>query len=248
MLGAIIKSFYAEKHGIKPEDIFSVSIMPCTAKKFEMQRPGMGQNNIFDVDAVISTREIARLIKMYGIDFNNLPGADADSPFGERTSAGKLFGGSGGVMEAAIRTAYHMITGEEMPALKVDEVRGLEGIKEAHLNIGGMEVGVAVVNGVGNAARLLDQIKEGRNDLLFIEVMTCPGGCVAGGGQPLNSDKDRVKARLGALYAIDQNEKVRVSHRNSEIKRLYDEYLGKPLGAKSHHLLHTHYAERDVLK
>lgn len=248
MLGAIIKSYYAEKQGIKPENIFSVSIMPCVAKKFEMQRPGMGKDNIFDVDAVISTREIARLIKMYGIDFNNLPASAADTPFGERTSAGKLFGGSGGVMEAALRTAYHMITGEEMETLKVEAVRGQEGIKEAKIKIGDLEAGVAVVNGIGNASRLLDQIKEGRNDLAFIEVMTCPGGCIAGGGQPLNTDNEKIKSRLSALYRIDQTEKVRVSHENKDIKRLYDEYLKAPLGEKSHHLLHTHYIERKVLK
>ena len=248
MLGAVIKSYYAEKNNIKPENIFSVSVMPCVAKKFEIQRPGMGRNNIFDVDAVISTREVARLIKMYGIDFNNMPAEYPDNPFGERTTAGKLFGASGGVMEAALRTAYNMITGEEMESLKVEAVRGQEGIKEAKIKIGDLEAGIAVVNGIGNAAKLLDQIKEGRDDLVFIEVMTCPGGCIAGGGQPLNTDPDKIKSRLGALYKIDQTEKVRVSHKNKEIKRLYDEYLGKPLSEKSHHLLHTHYIEREVMK
>jgi iron-only hydrogenase group A len=248
MLGAIIKSYYAEKNNIKPENIYSVSVMPCTAKKFEIQRPGMGRNNIFDVDAVISTREIARLIKMYGIDFNNLPADNPDNPFGERTTAGKLFGASGGVMEAALRTAYNMITGEEMKTLKVEAVRGQEGIKEAQIKIGDLEAGVAVVNGIGNASKLLDQIKEGRDDLIFIEVMTCPGGCIAGGGQPMNTDKDKIKSRISALYKIDQSEEVRVSHKNKEIKKLYDEYLGKPLSEKSHELLHTHYGKRDVLK
>ena len=247
MLGAVIKSYYAEKQGIKPENIFSVSVMPCTAKKFEIQRPGMGRNNIFDVDAVISTRELARMIRMYGIDFNELPASYADNPFGERTTAGKLFGASGGVMEAALRTAHFLITGKEMDELKVEAVRGLEGIKEAKINIGGKEVGIAVVNGIGNAAKLLEQIKEGRDDLVFIEVMTCPGGCVAGGGQPLNTDKSKIHARLSAIYKIDSGGKVRVSHENSEIKKLYDEYLGEPLGEKSHHLLHTEYIERDVL-
>jgi len=248
MLGAVIKSYYAEKHGIKPENIFSVSVMPCTAKKFEIQRPGMGSDNIFDVDAVISTREIARLIKLYGIDFSNLPVDYPDNPFGERTTAGKLFGASGGVMEAALRTAYHMITGDEMESLKVEAVRGQDGIKEAKLKIGDLEAGIAVVNGIGNAAKLLDQIKNGRDDLVFIEVMTCPGGCIAGGGQPLDTDKENIKARIGALYKIDQSEQTRVSHKNKEIQKLYDEYLGKPLSEKSHHLLHTHYIERNVLK
>jgi len=248
MLGAVIKSYYAEKNGIKPENIFSVSVMPCTAKKFEIQRPGMGQNNIFDVDAVISTRELARLVRMYGIEFNSLPVTHADNPFGERTTAGKLFGATGGVMEAALRTAHFLLTGEEMADPKVDAVRGLEGVKEAKIGIGGSEVGVAVVNGIGNAAKLLDQIKAGRDDLVFIEVMTCPGGCVAGGGQPLGTDKEKIRARLGTLYKIDDSEKVRVSHKNSEIKKLYDEYFEKPLGEKSHKLLHTKYMERDVLK
>jgi iron-only hydrogenase group A len=248
MLGAVIKSYYAEKHGIKPENIFSVSVMPCIAKKFEIQRPGMGRDNVFDVDAVISTREIARLIKLYGIDFNNLPADYPDNPFGERTTAGKLFGASGGVMEAALRTAYHMITGDEMESLKVEAVRGQDGIKEAKIKIGDLEAGIAVVNGIGNAAKLLDQIKDGRDDLVFIEVMTCPGGCIAGGGQPLNTDKENIKARIGALYKIDQSEQVRVSHKNKEIQKLYDDYLGEPLSEKSHHLLHTHYIERDVLK
>ncbi len=248
MLGAVIKSYYAEKHNIKPENIYSVSVMPCVAKKFEIQRPGMGENNIFDVDAVISTREAARLIKMYGIDFKNLPSGASDTPFGERTTAGKLFGGSGGVMEAALRTAYFMITGKEMESLKVEAVRGQEGIKEAKITIGKLEASVAVVNGIGNAEKLLEQIKGGRDDLAFIEVMTCPGGCIAGGGQPLNTDKDKIKSRLGALYKIDQTENVRVSHKNKDIKRLYDEYLGEPLGEKSHHLLHTHYMKREVLK
>ncbi len=249
MLGAVIKSYYAKRNGIKPENIFSVSVMPCTAKKFEIQRPGMGRNNIFDVDAVLSTRELARLVRMYGIEFNNLPVSYADNPFGERTTAGKLFGASGGVMEAAVRTAHFLITGKEMDDLKLEATRGLDGIKEAKLDIGGKTVGIAVVNGVGNAAKLLDQIKDGRDDLVFIEVMTCPGGCVAGGGQPLGTDNAKIRARLGALYAIDENEEVRVSHGNTEIKRLYDEFLGEPLGHESHRLLHTSYVDRDeVLK
>ena len=248
MLGAIIKSYYAENNKLKPEDIFSVSVMPCTAKKFEIQRPGMGRNKVFDVDAVLSTRELARLIRMSGIDFNKIEPSLPDNPFGERSSAGKLFGASGGVMEAAIRTAHFLITGKEMEELKVDTVRGMDGIKEAKVKIGSLEAGVAVVNGIGNAAKLIEQIKQGRSDLAFIEVMTCPGGCVAGGGQPRNTDKEKIKARMAALHKIDQNSSVRVSHKNEHIKKLYDEYLGKPLGEKSHHLLHTSYMKRDVLR
>jgi NADH-quinone oxidoreductase subunit G/NADP-reducing hydrogenase subunit HndD len=249
MLGAVIKSYYAERNGVDPKDIFSVSVMPCTAKKFEVQRPGMGKDNAFDVDAVISTRELARIIRMYGIEFNDLPPSHADNPFGERTTAGKLFGATGGVMEAALRTAYHMLTGAELADPKINAVRGLEGVREAKIDIAGQEVGVAVVNGIGNAAKLLDQIREGRDDLLFIEVMTCPGGCVAGGGQPLGTDQAKIRSRLAALYKIDGAEKVRVSHKNREVQKLYDDYLGEPLGGKSHELLHTAYAPRtEILK
>jgi iron-only hydrogenase group A len=247
MLGAIIKSYYAEQKGIDPQKIFSVSVMPCTAKKFEAYRPEMGRDDLFDIDAVLSTREAARLIKMHGIDFDSLTPDHADLPFGSRSTAGKLFGASGGVMEAAIRTAHFMITGKELKSLKVEAVRGLDGIKEAKLKIGDLNLGVAVVNGVGNAKKLLDQVREGRDDIQFIEVMTCPGGCIAGGGQPLNTDVEKVKARMKALYTIDQNEAVRTSHSNKAVQKLYDDYLGKPLGEKSHKLLHTHYTKRDVM-
>ncbi len=247
MLGAVIKSYFAQKEGIDPKNIFSVSVMPCTAKKFECARPEMGRNNIADIDAVLSTREAARLIKMHGIDFDSLTPELPDMPFGERSTAGKLFGATGGVMEAAIRSAHFLITGKELSTLKIEDVRGLEGIKEAKVKIGDLVLGVAVVNGVGNAAKLLDEIKAGRKDLHFIEVMTCPGGCVAGGGQPLNTDKDAIKARLGALYNIDQTETLRTSHNNKQVQELYKDFLGKPLGEKSHELLHTHYAKRDVL-
>ena len=248
MLGAIIKSYFAEKEGIDPEKIFSVSVMPCTAKKFEAARPEMGRNNIFDIDAVLTTREVARLIKMGGVDFDSLTPEAADLPFGTRSTAGKLFGGTGGVMEAAIRTAHFMITGKELKSLMVEEVRGLKGVKEAKVKIGDLEVGVAVVSGIGNASKLLDEIKAGnRKDLHFIEVMTCPGGCIAGGGQPLSTDMESVKARLQALYNIDHSETLRTSHKNKDVQKLYDEFLKEPLGHKSHELLHTHYTKREVL-
>lgn len=248
MLGAIIKSYFAEKEGIDPEKIFSVSVMPCTAKKFEAARPEMGRNNIFDIDAVLTTREVARLIKMNGVDFDSLTPEPADLPFGTRSTAGKLFGGTGGVMEAAIRTAYFMITGKELKSLMVEEVRGLKGVKEAKIKVGDLEVGVAVVSGIGNASKLLDEIKAGRRkDLHFIEVMTCPGGCIAGGGQPLSTDMESVKARLQALYNIDHSETLRTSHKNKDVQKLYDEFLKEPLGHKSHELLHTHYTKREVL-
>ena len=247
MMGAVIKSYYAEREGIDPAKIFSVSIMPCTAKKFEAGRPEMGRNGLPDIDAVLTTRELARMIRMRGLDLRELAGDTADTPFGERTTAGKLFGGSGGVMEAAIRTAYYLITGKELADLTVEAVRGLAGMKEAHLQIAGMDIGVAVVSGLGNARQLLEQIRAGRKDLHFIEVMSCPGGCVAGGGQPVNTDMDAVRTRMQALYRIDSHESRRTSHSNESVQRIYEEFLGRPLGDKSHHLLHTHYVKREVL-
>jgi iron-only hydrogenase group A len=248
MLGAVIKSYFAEREGVDPSNIYSVSIMPCTAKKFEAQRPEMMPEGYPDVDAVLTTRELARMIRLYGIDMKNLEAEEADTPFGERSTAGKLFGATGGVMEAAIRTAHYLITGKELENLEVSAVRGLDGVKEAKVKVDGLEVGVAVVNGLLNAKKLLDEIRAGRKDLHFIEVMTCPGGCIAGGGQPLDADMDAVRARMQALYKIDRYEQVRTSHSNRAVKKLYEDYLGEPLGHKSHKLLHTEYAEREVVK
>ena len=246
MMGAIIKAYFAQREGIDPKDIYSVSIMPCTAKKFEAGRPEMGHNGIPDIDAVLTTRELAKIIRMRGLDLKNLEPDTADTPFGERTSAGKIFGATGGVMEAALRTAYFMITGKELGELKVEAVRGFDKIKEAKININGTEVGIAVVSGVGNAAKLLDQVRAGRKDLHFIEVMTCPGGCVNGGGQPIGVKAEAVRSRMQALYTIDDCCAVRTSHHNAEVQKLYDEFLVKPLGEKSHHLLHTHYVPRET--
>ncbi len=225
MLGAVIKTYYAEKAGIDPKKIFSVSVMPCTAKKFEASRPEMGRDGYQDVDAVLTTRELGQLIKMFGIDFAALEPEAADTPFGVRSTAGKMFGTTGGVMEAAIRSAYHMLTGGELTDLKVGAVRGLDGVKEAKLDINGLSVGVAVVNGLGNARKLLEAINAGeRKDLHFIEVMTCPGGCVNGGGQPYNASIEKVKARAASLYKLDVTESLRVSHKNAEVLQLYKEY------------------------
>ena len=247
MLGAIVKSYYAEKEGIDPATIFSVSIMPCTAKKFEAERPEQAHHGIQDIDAVLTTRELARIIKMRGLDLKNMSPETADSPFGERSSAGKLFGVSGGVMEAAIRTAHFLLTGKEMAAPKIMELRGLDGVKEAYIKIGDLELGVASVSGLMNARQLIEDVRAGKKNLHFIEVMTCPGGCIAGGGQPLSANQDAVKARMKLLYDIDRDSQVVASHNNKYIKKLYDEFLGKPLGEKSHHLLHTKYEKRDVL-
>jgi len=246
MMGAIIKSYFAETESIPPENIYSVSVMPCTAKKFEQQREEMSHNGISDVDAVLTTRELARMIRLYGIDIAKLEPELADSPLGTRSSAGKIFGTSGGVMEAAIRSAHYFITGKEMVKFQVKGVRGLEGRKEAKIKIGDLEVGVAVVSGLKNAEILMEEIRNGRKDIHFIEVMACPGGCINGGGQLIGTDDEAVKARMLSLYDIDEKDAIKVSHKNPYIVELYDKFLGKPLGHKSHHLLHTQYQKRFV--
>ncbi len=247
MLGAIIKSYFAEKEGLSPEDIYSVSIMPCTAKKFEAQREEMTQAGISDVDAVLTTRELTKFLKLYGVDMFNISPELTDSPMGFRSTAGKLFGASGGVMEAAIRTAYFKITGKELVNFQIPQIRGLQNRKEAHIKIGDFDLGVAVVNGMANAKDLLDEIKNGRNDIHFVEVMACPGGCIGGGGQHIGTSDEELKARMRTLYSIDENETLKVSHKNPEIIELYNEFLKEPLGHKSHELLHTTYNKREVL-
>ncbi len=248
MMGAIIKSFFAQQEGVDPKKIFSVSIMPCTAKKFEAERPEMRADGLADIDAVLTTRELIRMIQLRGIDLKDLESDTADTPFGERTTAGKMFGASGGVMEAAIRSAHFLVTGGEMGDLNVPAVRGFEGIKEATVKIGDLELVVAVANGVGNAKKLLDEIRSGRKEVHFLEVMTCPGGCVGGGGQPFDTDAEALKARMQGLYKLDRTEVVRASHHNQSVQRLYKEFLGEPLGHLSHKLLHTEYAQRSVIK
>ena len=247
MMGAVIKSYWAEKVSIKPENIYSVSVMPCTAKKFEAQRDEMTNKGITDVDAVLTTRELAQLIKMYGIDIKNIAPETTDSPLGLRSSAGKIFGASGGVMEAAIRTAYFMLTGQELIHFKVETLRGLVGSKKAQIEVGDLKINVAAVNGLGNAKALLESIKNGQSDIHFIEIMACPGGCINGGGQQIGAGEDAVKARMNSLYDIDDKETIKVSHKNPEIIEIYKEYFEKPLSHKSHSLLHTHYTKRDVL-
>lgn len=248
MLGAVVKGYFAERQKIDPEKIFTVSVMPCTAKKFEAGRAEMMRGDIADIDLVLTTRELARIIRMRGIDINALEPETADTPFGERSTAGKLFGATGGVMEAALRSAHYLVTGKEMENLKIQPVRGLDGIKTASVKIGDVELNVAVVSGLANARKLLDEIRAGRKDLHFIEVMTCPGGCINGGGQPIGTDLEAVKARMQALYKIDREEGVRVSHANPSVQRLYSEWLGKPMSDVSHKYLHTHYHAREVLK
>jgi iron-only hydrogenase group A len=247
MLGAIVKTHYAQRENIPAEKIYSVAVMPCTAKKFEAARPEMTRDGLSDIDAVLTTRELVELIRMHGLDQDALDPDEADHPFGERSSAGRLFGATGGVMEAAVRTAHHMITGEELEVLEAPAFRGLEGVKEAKVKVGSLELGLAVASGLGNARKLLEQVKAGRSDLHFIEVMTCPGGCVAGGGQLLGTDPRALRARMETLYSLDAGAPLRVSHKNEAVASLYREFLGEPLGEKSHELLHTQYAPRRVV-
>jgi iron-only hydrogenase group A len=246
MLGAIVKSFFAARERIDPARIYSVAIMPCTAKKFEATRPEMARDGRPDIDAVLTTRELAALVRMHGLDLATLSPEAADTPFGERTSAGKLFGASGGVAEAALRTAHVLLTGEPPAAMKIQPLRGLDGVKQFRATVAGREIGVAAVSGLGHARALVEQIRGGRRDLHFVEVMTCPGGCINGGGQPRRSAADAVRARMQALYTIDRDAPVRSSHQNQAVQRLYAEFLGAPLSARSHELLHTRYAPRDA--
>ena len=254
MQGAIIKSYFAEKQGIDPKNIFVVSIMPCTAKKYEKDRKEMEVDGIRDVDAVLTTRELAKLIKRSGINFNKLPDEEFDQDImGEYTGAGVIFGTTGGVMEAALRTAYYVLTGKEHEAIKFEAVRGMKGLKEASLEIAGKELKVAIASGMKNAKVLLDQICEGNSPYTFIEIMGCPGGCINGGGQPFvkpmflpNEDTNILdtykEKRAQALYSEDERQALRQSHNNTQIQALYKEFLGKPNSHKAHELLHTTYS------
>ena len=252
MFGALAKTYYAAKIGISPEDIVVVSIMPCTAKKYEAHRPEMYQNGIADVDYVLTTRELGRMIKQAGIDFRNLPDGVMDAPMGISSGAGDIFANTGGVMEAAIRTVYEIVTGRELPTnkLHIEPIMGLEGLKKASITLTGtlpewnflegVEVKVGVAHSLSNARRILEAVNQGEV-FHFIEVMTCSGGCIGGGGQPRYTDDSVRKKRINAIYQEDEGKKLRKSHENPQIKQLYEEFLGYPLGEKSHQLLHTHY-------
>ncbi|MCT4612196.1 MAG: NADH-dependent [FeFe] hydrogenase, group A6 [Clostridia bacterium] len=246
MFGAIIKSYYAEKENIDPKTIYTVAVMPCTAKKTEINRPEMENDGLRDVDETITTREFAKMIKEARIDFNKLKDEEFDNPMGEASGAGAIFGATGGVMEAAVRTVYEKVTGERLD--NFEEVRG-EGTKEFEVTLNGKVLKGVVVSGTGNARRVLESVKNGEKDYQFIEVMGCPGGCIMGGGQPLFNHtehewSDVFNLRSGAIYTEDEKSTVRRSHENPFIKKLYDEYLGEPLGEKSHKLLHTEYTAR----
>lgn len=260
MFGAVSKTYYAEKLKIDPRDMVVVSIMPCTAKKFEAKRPEMNSAFVYwkdklklndrasfpDVDFVLTTREAARMIKEAGLDFINLPEENFDEPLGISTGAAVIFGATGGVMEAALRTAYEVLTNRSLDKLDFESVRGLKGIKTAQIDIDQLKLKVAVASSLSNARVLLDEIEQGKSEYAFIEIMTCPGGCLGGGGQPIPTNTEIRQKRMEAIYREDKFKSLRKSHENPAIVALYSEFLGKPLGEKSHHLLHTHYSKRQV--
>lgn len=251
MFGAITKTYYAEKTGMDPKDIVCVSVMPCTAKKFEIGREDQNAAGVPDVDIAITTRELARLIKRTGLDFTGLPEENFDDPLGESTGAAVIFGTTGGVMEAALRTAVETLTGEELAKVDFEDVRGTDGIKEATYNVAGMDVKVAVASGLQNAKELLDKVNAGEADYHFIEIMGCPGGCVNGGGQPqvsadVRNFTDVRAARAKVLYDNDAKKAIRKSHENPSIQKLYEEFLGRPGSQKAHEILHTSYIKRTI--
>ena len=251
MQGAIIKSYYAEKNGIDPKDIVSVAVMPCTAKKFECGRDDEAGAGYPDVDYVLTTRELGRMIDTAGINFNILPDESCDAPLGQGTGAAVIFGATGGVMEAALRTAAEVITGTELDNPEFHDVRGMEGVKEASYKLGDLDVKVAIASGTKNAKVLMDKVKDGTADYTFIEIMGCPGGCINGGGQPVQSATvrnftDLKGLRAAALYENDKNRPHRKSHENEDVKAVYAEYLGEPNSHKAHELLHTSYVARPM--
>ena len=249
MQGAVTKTYFAKQNDLDPRDIYVVSVMPCTAKKFEIARPEFGRDGYRDVDANLTTRELARMIRQAGLDFVHLPEEEFDDMLGESTGAAVIFGVTGGVMEAALRTVVDVLTGEDMPRLEYADVRGLEGIKEATVNVNGTDIKVAIVHGTANAAKLLNAIRAGEKTYHFIEVMGCPGGCVTGGGQPIVDARTRYyvdprAARAAATYSEDESMAIRKSHKNPAVQKLYAEFLGEPNSHIAHELLHTTYVDR----
>jgi NADP-reducing hydrogenase subunit HndD len=245
MFGAIAKTYFADKISVKRQDMVVVSIMPCLAKKYESQRPEFAVDGNPDVDFSISTRELAAFIKQANIDFNDLPDMDFDRPLGESSGAAVIFGNTGGVIEAAVRTAFEIYTGKKLSRLDFTELRGMEGVRQATIDFNGFPLSIGIAHGLGNARKLLDEVKAGRSKFHAIEVMACPGGCIGGGGQPLHhGDSSILKARAKAIYEEDKNKPIRVSHENPYILQLYKEFLGEPNSEKAHHLLHTHYFDR----
>lgn len=247
MFGAIAKTYFAQSHGIDPKNMVVVSIMPCVAKKYESARLELGiDNDISDVDIVLTTKELASMIRDFSMDFVNLPDSDFDDPLGESTGAGVIFGASGGVLESAIRTAYHMITGEDLDVLEFKGLKEISGIKEAELEIQGRKVRAAVASGLGNARKLLEEVREDRNKYDIIEIMACPGGCIDGGGQPaLHGDYRKLRQRMHAIHREDREKEIRRSYENPSIQKIYKEFLGEPGNEKSHELLHTNFSWRN---
>ena len=247
MFGSLAKTYYSQVSGVPAENIFVVSIMPCTAKKHEAQRPEMNSSGFRDVDVALTTRELGRMLRYNGTSFETLPEGVYDNPFGTSTGAAAIFGTTGGVMEAALRTVYEVVTGEELKKLEFDEVRGMEGIKSASVDLAGKPVKVAVAHGLSHAKKIMEMIKAGESDYTFIEVMCCPGGCIGGGGQPYGSTNERRLERANALYRLDGAMKLRKSHENPAVLKLYKDFLLEPLGEQSHKLLHTKYSDRSTL-
>lgn len=246
MFGAIAKTWYADMHGIDPDKLVVVSVMPCIAKKAEAKRPELTKDDAGNVDIVITTRELGRMTKEAGLQFVDLPDSDFDAPLGESTGASVLFGSTGGVIEAVLRTAHEWITGEPLEQLEFEQLRGMDGLRSATVQMGNREIRIGIASGLGNARRLLEEIRDGRADYAAIEIMACPGGCIAGGGQPYHHNNyEVVKKRQQALYREDKGIHVRRSHENPAIQRLYEDYLGEPCGKTAHSLLHTHYEKRE---
>ncbi|MEW9122429.1 MAG: NADH-dependent [FeFe] hydrogenase, group A6 [Thermotaleaceae bacterium] len=246
MFGTIAKTYYAERLGLDPDNIVVVSVMPCIAKKAEAKRPELTKDAHNHVDIVITTRELGAMIKEAGIKFESLPDSEFDHPLGETTGASAIFGTAGGVIEAALRTAYEWMTGEKLDNVEFEQLRGMDGVKKATVKIGDKELKIGIASGLGNSRKILEEIREGKSEYHAIEIMACPGGCIAGGGQPYHHGNEEViKKRQQAIYEVDRSKKVRKSHENKEIIELYDKFLGKPFGEKAHELLHTHFEERE---
>lgn len=250
MFGALLKTYYAEKNNIPAEKIYVVSVMPCIAKKYERQRTELKNNGMYDVDCVLTTRELARMIKQANIEFEQLEEKEFDSPMGEATGAAAIFGVTGGVMEAALRSVSEILTGEELEKIEFKEIRGEQGIKRASLKLGERDIKVVVAHGLGNAQTIMEEIKSGKADYQFVEIMACPGGCIMGGGQPIKNSKirgtiDVRRKRAEAMYSIDEKSKIRKSHENPILKQIYSEYIGVPGGHKAHELLHTTYSRKE---
>ncbi len=244
MMGSVLKNHFARTAGVDPRDVYVVSVMPCTAKKFEAGRPELSRDGLTDVDAVLTTRQFARLLRIYGIDFPQLPEEEFDRPFGTPTGSGDIFAVSGGVMESALRTAYHLLTGTDLTSLEFHDVRGMTGIKEATVLIGDRQLKVAVANRLGNARQVADRVRAGTAPWQFIEIMACPGGCAGGGGQLFGYDPERTAERVKAIYALEQSRSVRLSYKNPAITEIYRELFGEPGSHRAHELLHTSYASR----